>query len=338
MKSKKKFPAGVKVLASLLCVVAVAFVTLALGEDGEVQQADADIFDLFTFTSRSSSGFEDVLAEMGHDAPQTFEINGNVMHVSVRHVRQSSVRTVVRDYQRMLFEKGVNDREYTRTGKIANGIGSKETSRRRLMTSLRGGLVPMVIERDYARMDGVTMEADPETDIGVFRALLDKHEDENPFNGFRRIEMFRPPNSDRLTVLGIWSDDKFDYQKMLPDGKHLGDPSLNEENPICPGCQRVHHFKDLTRVEREHGTTVFVGRQSVEQLVSFYQLEFMGRGWKYLEKNAKSHKVQQEVALEYPRSRTLRFERDDEELEILVFPSTEQETAVHVTKNKKSIL
>jgi hypothetical protein len=323
---------------SLVCVFAVAFATLSLGEGGEVQPAEADIFDLFTFTSRSAANFEDVLAEMGHDQPQTFEVNGNVIHVSVRHVRQSSVRSVVRDYQRMLFEKGVNDHEYTKTGDFGGRVGSNEVSRRRLMTGLRGGLVPMVIDRDYARMDGVTMEDEPETDLDVFRSLLAKHEKSNPFNGFRRIEMFRQPSSDRLTVLGIWSDDKFDYEKMLPDGKHLGDPSLNEENPICPGCQRVHQFKDLTRVERDHATTVFVGRQSVDQLVSFYQLEFMARGWKYLAKNAKNHKVQQELALEYPRSRTLRFERDDEELEVLVFPSTEQETAVHITMNKKTEL
>ncbi len=318
-----------KIAAAALVIVGIAVAVVVTGPDGKVADSQADIYDLGLGFGRPGiqKRFGKALEQLGHDKPQAYDLDGNTIYFSVNYV-DARPREVMRRYQEEFTLQGVNDRAYDDL--------DPDQADERLFTALSGGVVPQVISDDYITMGGMTMNGRATTPEEVIEQYNPTYDESQMFRGHRWVEMFWEPARHKTTVLASWSDDHFDYAKMVP-GKANKGLSVDRDVPACPGCTRVNRMRDLDH-KRLYSSNIFVSTDSPKQLLQFYHRAMSARGWKRRRSNAPLHQVQQMVGFAGNQTSVLSFHRPDPDdkriLTIVIFPMGHGQTAVHTSVSR----
>ena len=320
-----------KIAAAVLVILSIGTAVVVWGPEGRVSDSQADIVDLGFGPPAIHKRFGKALDRLGHDKPQAYDLNGNTVYFSVNYLDESP-RDVMRKYQDEFRLQGVNDRAYYDT--------DSKLAEERLFTALSGGVVPQMVSDRYVTMGGMTMNEradEPLEVISQYRPGLDESE---MFRGHRWVEMFWQPGRGQTTVLASWSDDEFDYAKMVPGLNRQG-LSVDPLVPACPGCQRVNRFRDLDR-ERLHESNIFVTSADARPTQQFYHRAMKARGWTRREANSPLSGVQDMVSFKGSETTVLSFLReeanDDRILTIMIYPMGESQTAVHTTLSQNAHL
>lgn len=235
-----------------------------------VTRSGADILDLSSGPSRSDAEFVRVLEAMGHERFETYKINGQTIHTSVRHEHNMSPTRLLRDYQRQLVAHGINDRAYF---DLQSG-----TSKQRLFSGLKGGLVPFRYEDDHIAMGGVVTENHATSDHEVLQAVESMAGSPGSFKGFRNIEIMKPTGSRRTTVFASWSDE-LDYESFQAGSEELNSPKYDDDIAVCPSCVRIHHFAHPRRALTDRGVHLFSGKHTPSVYGDWYAQEFRRQGF-----------------------------------------------------------
>lgn len=256
---------GTRVLAVLALAMVASSVLLVMS----LKKSDADIIDVLSGPTRTDAEFLRVLESMGHDRFETYEINGQTIHTSVRHVVGSSPTRLMREYQHQMVVHGINDRAYhdLTSGKAED----------RLFSGLKGGLVPFRYEKDHIAMGGVITENHAVTDDEARAAAEKMAIRPGSFKGYRNIEIMRPAGTGRTTVFASWSD-ALDYEDFQPGSEALDGPRFDDV-ARCPSCVRIHHFQHPRRSLTDRGAHVFSGERSPSYYRDWYSEEFRNQGF-----------------------------------------------------------
>lgn len=323
-----------KITGAALVIWAVGWAVVVLDSHGTVSDSQADIVDFGFGPASPHQRFGKALERLGHDEPQALELNGNTVYFSVNYAKQPP-RQLMERYQREFVAQRVNDRAY----------GAPEADRgndddERMSTALTGGVVPQLVSRDYVTMGGMTMNGEPTDSLEVIRRYRPDFNEAQMFSGHRYIEMFNQPGRRGTTVLASWSDDEFDYAKMVPGQQREG-LSVDVDVPACPGCTRVNRLRDLDR-DRFYEANIFVTSRPHEQLEQFYQSALARRGWRQRSSNASLSNIQNTVDFTSDDSTVVSFDRpeaDDERiLTILIYSVGQGQTAVHTSMTRDAQL
>ena len=299
----------IKVSAAVLLVATVGYLTVILDHRGEVAPANADILDLFGGPRDSSAQFVRSLDRLGHDTPQTYDLNGNVIHFSVNYL-SNEPRDVVSLYQREFRRAGINEGIYTDL--------SPEKADERHLEALTGGIVPTLITDDKIVMGGMITRGKPKDFIDILRVYSPEMDAQDFFVGHRYIEAFRDPGSNLTTVISSWSDEGFDYGKMFPGRYHARDFSVDQRVPSCPGCVRLNRFADLNAEPSPYESNIFSTTFSEEQISEFYLHAMTARGWELMEEARGLDHVLGLAFEEESHPKNLRFSKEEKVLTILV--------------------
>ncbi len=308
---------------TVACVVIASVGALILTSE----RAGADILDVGGLVDgpyQTRSTFEDVLAELGHDAPQTYAINGNTIFFSVRHVDGGQPKALLREYQDAFVRSGLNDKPYYEL--------HDSQWEDRMMSALKGGVVPHLVSSEHVAMGGMVMWNGARTDEQVIRGMRADYDESEMFKGHRFIEIFEGDASGRATVVSSWSDEKFDYSEMIPStSEHLASGELNKIVPKCPGCMRIHHLEDVGRPGSPHEGLVLTSPDAPRQLRQFYGEAMTLRGWEMGEDTQVMTRLTEQMQLPYHQD-LMTFRREDEVLTLMIMETLrEHETAVHAT-------
>lgn len=314
---------GMKLLGAGAVVAAIAFAVAIVGEDGLGSVLHADIFDISPGAAPDQQQFEDALRSLGHDDPQTYELNGNIVHFSVDYTREDP-RRVARRYQEEFVRQNINDRVYD---SLAPDAAAELREAR-----LTGQIAPVRLSSDRVVMGGMITEnraTDPDELIEQLGSVDDANE---LFRSHRWVEIVDDPQSAYTKVLATWSDDDFSFENMLPgatDAKaSANNPGADPEVPACPGCTRVNQFNDLNE-GRGYRSNIFVSPAQLQDVLGFYRRAMQRRGWQESDFQGVHDELREVVDYQGDELRVLSFERDDEKLEIFAYPLEDRNIAVH---------
>lgn len=253
-----------------LFVAALSLFSCALFVVSSSRQSVADILDFASVHSRSDAEFVRVLETLGHDRFETYVINGQTIHTSVRHVDRLSPPNLLRTYQTELVAHGVNDRSY-----FDLSSGDWED---RLFTGLQGGLVPFRYSTEHVAMGGVVTHNRAIHKHEALEAIEGMAKSGKKFRGFRNIEILRAKGSLRSTVVATWGDD-VDFDAMQPGSDELSSRSLDADVAPCPGCTRVHHFEHPRRASEDKGVHLFIGDRGPGFYSDWYRRTLTSEGY-----------------------------------------------------------
>jgi hypothetical protein len=160
------------------------------------------------------------------------------------------------------------------------------------------------------------------------------HEQKNPhkiFRGHRLIEISRAPDEGRTTIVSTWSDEHFEYGRMVPGSIHApagADPQI----PSCMGCTRLTRFEDLA-ANKHHVSSVFQGALSADELRRFYDRAMRSRGWEPTDTHFAMATVRRQVDDPARVGQMLQYSRDNEFLTIVAMPAPSGQTTVVTTQS-----
>lgn len=278
-----------------IALIAWCFVTFST-PTGEVETAQADILDNGFFAPPTKQqAFVNTLKDFGMEKPRSYNWNGNTVFFSMGYSK-AAPEEILGAFQREFVRKGVNKRVHQsimpRVPLVTSGeqVNAMSTSERRDSTHqltsrlsqlddfFSGGLVPVVIDRNYIAMAGTTSKQEaPDALSFLQEQIQNKSPVAEGIKNMRFIEARRAPGEKRTMISAIWSDDKLDSLKFEPDAKR-SDLAVSTKAPACLGCRRIMSFHGEGK-ERDYGTNVFVGQQSVPEVIAFYDRALATRGW-----------------------------------------------------------
>ncbi len=301
-------------------ICAIAGIVAVYQPDGTIQDSQADILDLSMIELSNSAKFASALDNLGHDDPQSFSINGNVVHFSVNYSRKHP-RELFKDYQEEFVRQGLNDKVWT--DETARGTGNQM-----LLDGMTGGVVPTIRRGDdYYAMGGVLPANDADDEEG----LLDLGRSQNSehrkvFKGHHFVEMFWDREKLRSTVTASWSDENFDYLKMI--GAKNDDVDVDVEVPSCPSCSRISRVRDLDP-GRSYSSNIYAGTKSQRELIDFYRTAMTQRGWLETEASSMFTKMRPYVEFQGDEASFLQFTKGGRFLTIVGYPGERGKTVVH---------
>lgn len=308
------------VAGAVLCVV--AWVTTVIQPDGSIQSSEADILDLNLVDLSKSARFARGLEQLGHDTPQTFSINGNVVHFSVNHSRKRP-QQLMREYQEEFVYQDLSKRVWTKD----NAKGKQEEI---MLDAMGGAVVPLIVNREYVSMGGTIAGNDattPEELVAMLDSDLEAHE---YFQGHHFIEMYWDHNRRETTVTASWSGEKFDYRKMTEKGRASAPLELDTDTevPACPGCTRVTRVRDLDP-SRTYSSNVYSSTKSADRQLQFYREAMLRRGWEETDSSQTYGAMRPYVQFDGAAANMLQFSRGGRFLTITAYPSPDGTTSIH---------
>lgn len=301
-------------------IVGIAWVVGVYQPDGSVKESRADILDLSLIPRSEEARFNDALEHMGHDAPQTMSINGNVVHFSVATHRKRPVQ-LMKEYQEEFVYQGLNKHVYT-------GQNYDKYFNDFWVDGFTGGLVPQMVTEDYASLGGLQSADGIDDEKDLWNAAFDKPKPYEIFKGHRFVEMFWNKHTRRSTVTATWSDRNFDYRKMVPGNPEVSDLDVDTRVPACPGCTRLNSTNDLDP-ERNYGSNVYETGRSHRQTLEYYRDAMRRRGWIETDASLTFQAVREFVRFRGDDADMLQFTKNGEFLTITIFPSETGKTTVH---------
>lgn len=328
MTEQRKTRRPARTLLSLMACVFAAAGLLAVALSATiwspaqgVSSSQADILDLLGTPPSSERRFERALKQLGHEPPRAFDINGNTVYFSVHHIDKSP-QEVLRRYQQAFVHQQLNTRAYLNRSEA-------DTQQGRL-DMLTGGIVPMEITPDYISMGGGVTDNFAQNADQLARLTRDLAQGtrDRQFRAYRHIEAFREPRSRFTTVVASWSDDQFDYRRMLVSSSvsgQAGDPSI----PACPGCVRLQRFEDLDP-KRDYVEHIFTGPVEFNKTVAFYARALRARGWQPVPTADLLHDARR-MEMAVPDVEFRQYYRDGHQLNLMIYLNERYETVAHLT-------
>ncbi len=324
MKAMKNI---VKLAATGATIFAIGFAVVTLEPEGEVQSSDADIGD-FSFGDKPRERmYLEALDDFGLSKPETFDLNGNVIHFASGYTR-GEPRRIMEDYQRKFHEMGFNTKQYS--------APTIENQREIWEGQLIGDMVPVDVTDDRVIMMSAKIRGGPRSmeELASRRAELRPETPEDYqrlFTGHRWLEIVRDDEyKDRSMVVSSWSDE-FDLRKMDPKSK-VADLNVDTEVPACPGCERLLSFDKLDG-GKIHGQKVFRGTHSPRAATRYYVDAMRRRGWELSESSAMLMGVKEHVEFEGDDAELLQFARGREFMTVLAYPAPDGKTTVQVLQS-----
>jgi hypothetical protein len=307
--------------SALLC--AALWATVWTPGEGVVP-AGADIADLFGVPDTPTQKFQRALDHMGHEPPRAFDLNGNTVYFSVNFVDYSPIEALKR-YQDEFVYGGINQKSYTSL--------KAASTREALEDMLTGGVVPTTVSKDYVAMGGGLAENRAQTADELARLGRDFAAGglAKKFRAYRHIEAFREPGSRWTTVVATWSDESFDYRKMVAGSRVAGQRG-DGDIPACPGCTRLQRFEDLDP-SADHVDYTFIGPVGVQQTLAFYDRVLPARGWEHAPSSAVLERARR-LNLPLPNASTRQYRRGEQTLTLVVYVAENGETAAHLSLAK----
>ncbi|MFU8805522.1 MAG: hypothetical protein ACNA8W_17045, partial [Bradymonadaceae bacterium] len=302
-------------------IAAIGWGVGVFGPTGQVAESHADITWLSPAPRTSTAAFQKGLQRLGHKAPQVFDLNGNTIQFSVAYSDRSP-QDVMRDYQEEFVRQGINSRVFL------DVVGDQDEM---MTTVLGGGIIPLSISKEAIVMGGMVTQNREKTK-GELKALLEAEDDpHNVFRGHRHIEISRQENEARTTIVSTWSDEDFDYGKMVP-GKATSPSGADPVVPACLGCTRLSRFEDLDR-SKTHVSSVFAGSMGVDETRRFYDQAMRSRGWEPTDTHHAMATVTEHVEGPPAHGQMLQYVRDGQFLTIVVLPDGPGQTKVMTTQS-----
>lgn len=304
--------------SALLC--AALWATVWTPGDG-VAPSNADIVDLFSHEETTTQKFQRALDHLGHEPPRAFDINGNTVYFSVNYLDKSPVE-VLKRYQDEFVYQGINQKSYP-TLASANS----QQARKDMLT---GGIVPSKVSPGYVAMGGGLAENGARADAELARLgrQLASGQLQKKFRAYRHIEAFREPDARFTTVVASWSDESFDYRKMLAGSRvagQKGDPQV----PACPGCTRLQRFEDLDP-QSEHVDYVYAGPMELAKTLAFYERVLSERGWQAAPSSLVLERARR-LDLGLPAAHMRHYQRGSQTLTLTAYTDSRGDTLVHFT-------
>lgn len=298
------------VTASVVALIAFGFGVLS--PTGDIAESDADILALKFGPASNHQKMTSALDKLGHPEPWPLNINGNVVYFSTKNHREEPAR-LMEDYLRTFYAEGVNRADYT-------AISQKEAAETMALDAFGGGAVPLDVSDDHVTLAGVQTTEEVNSNEDLMR--IHENHDATPdgwhriFKGFRHVEMDR--TGPETMVTSVWSDDKFDYEKMEL-GSESTDVNTDPDLPACPGCVRLNGFESLDG-DRPYKSAIYLGGGfSSSDVRSFYTRALKARGWEPTEANEMMKKVLQHVTFEGKNEADkLQFARGGEFMTVLI--------------------
>lgn len=321
------FKSALKTLGKLALagatICAIGWAVAVFEPDFSVQESQADILDMSFIRLSNSAKFARGLDNLGHDEPQSFSINGNVVHFSVNYSRKHP-RELMKDYQEEFVRQGLNDKVWT--DETARGTGNQM-----LLDGMTGGLVPTARRpgMDYVAMGGVIPANDATDEEGLLElGGSDDPDHRKVFKGHHFVEMFWDREKLRSTVTASWSDENFDYLKMIGAKPAEGDADVDVEVPACPSCSRISRIRDLDP-NRSYSSNVYAGTKSQVELMSFYRKAMIGRGWVETGSSTTFNAMRPYIEFQGDEASFLQFAKGNRFLTVVGYPRKDGKTVVH---------
>ncbi|RAL22875.1 hypothetical protein DL240_08255 [Lujinxingia litoralis] len=297
---------ALKIGGGALTVLGIAAVAGVFTPTGEVASSHADVAWFSPFERTNTERFSTALEKLGHPAPRRYDLNGNTVFFSTT----TSLKTpeeLLRDYQEEFVRQGVNDDVFTSS--------SPQHHEARLLNALKGGLSPIAISKNHIALAGVLTRNRADAPEALRDEFLKSENPHELFRAHRYIEISRDPSRRHTEITASWSDEAFDYRRMVP-GNRI-DQSFDAEVPSCPGCTRLSRFADDNPGAHQVDMT-FISPASTSELIAFYDRALPSRGWQLADSGDAIARASE--LFELPSSAQTRRYRRADDLELtLVF-------------------
>lgn len=298
-------------------VAAIAFGFGVFDQGIEVPESQADILSMDFADRTSTEKFVAGLQDLGHNAPEVYNLNGNTVFFSSA-IHKEEPLVVMEKYEREFYEQGLNP-------EIFSGV-TDENADRMFKTSLSGGVVPMVISPDSILLGGVESTGPTKTEEDLVNNF-NNNKGKAPwklFDAHKYVEINR--DGENTLVTSSWSDKGFDYEKMIPGAK-VADVNTDAEVPACPGCVRLTNFEDLGG-EKAYRNNVFVGSADASQQVQFYDRALVGRGWEETESSVVMEKLRGLVEFQGQEAQMREYSRNGQFMQVIALPDSESNQTI----------
>lgn len=330
-------------------IVAIAAIFLVVSDDGDVSEAQADLYDLHSADVYAHGDFERVLEDSGLE-PRPYDLNGNFVNFAVGESELTPAELM--EYYQHKFERaGINSEVYDEamfSAMASDDAFGNEDLRDAQDAFWQGEMVPLSVSDEHVAMAGLLGAVDPEDErydnfkdqlqsadlshVGDQRQLYSHLEElgdlhlppvigagdvfEDDIEGFRFLEAHREPGTATTTVTSTWSDGEFDARKMNdPDADGVG---ADGEVPACIGCQRDKRLQALNDDE-PYVLNQFRTTSPPEQITSFYRQAMPRRDWTPTETDEALEALKPHVLeLQQMPGHMVNFERGDEFLTVFV--------------------
>ncbi len=272
------------VAGAVIAAIAFSFVTFD-NPRGEVAEAEADIWDIFSQETSKHEAFMKTLEEEGMAPPRRYDHNGNQVFFSYDTTRESP-RQVMHRYQDAFVRNDVNlMAHHTVREPIApDQVDDADTMLQGsagLNEVFMGGLIPIELTRNRMAMVGIeTKEGARDMEDLLLETELGRVSPEEFVGGIRYVDAFREQGSLETTVTAVWSDEHLDLSKFRSDSRAEGTVHpIEMEIPSCMRCTRVSRFSGTEHEEGFHSILYRSEQQSIHELVDFYDLHMERYGW-----------------------------------------------------------
>ena len=297
---------AVKLVGCAAIIAAIGFAIAVVDISGSVSESHADISWHSPFDRSNTERLTDALDNLGHDDAARYNLNGNTVFFSTETSRKSP-RQVMAEYQEEFRRQGLNDRIYVNL--------SDEERSERLETALTGGIVPFAITDDKIAMRGVVtanQATDAEELSEIQQAADSRYE---IFRGHRYIEISRPNHRRHTSIVATWSDEAFDFERMLPGSEAEG-VAYDTTVPACPGCTRLSRFADDDPGGGDRVDLSFIGPRDIATTRQFYAQSLSRSGWQRQSLNEPLRGLERQLGSSLTGAETDRFSRGSEELSL----------------------
>ena len=290
-KNKKRLVVGLAKFGLTAVVIAgIAFGFVAFDTPtGDVAEAEADVWSVFTRDVSSHEKFMKVLEQEGMQPPRQYDYNGNQVFFSYDTTRESPRAVMIR-YQEAFVREGVNAHFHpgVRNPSTPEEMDLDTPGGQHAMTQafvgvddmFTGGMVPVENTRNSVRMVGFQTKGD----AGDVAQLLQESESgrrspDEFIGAIRYMDATREEGSLETTITAVWSDEYLDMEKFRPNTRSTDTVHpIEYEIPACTGCSRVARLSG-TEHEADMHNLLYRSRSGVQEVVSFYDRHMGSYGW-----------------------------------------------------------
>lgn len=339
-------------------IAAIAALFLVFSEDGEVSEAQADLYDMQPASIHQHGDFEQVIKDSGLE-PRPYDYNGNFVNFAVGDSKATPAE--LHQYYQQKFERaGINSRVYEEpmfglmtTGHVDNPGELKAVTD----GFLQGEMVPLSVSEEHVVMAGLLSSVDPEDErFSDFKEKLKNHDPtqfdspeqlasriedlsqrylpnssdiggdvyEDSIDGFRYLEAHREPGQQHTNVISSWSDGDFDAHK-------ISDPSTagvgtDPEVPACIGCERDNRLQALDDDEPYVLNQFRTATSTPDDIAQFYERTMTQRNWDLVETDEGLSELEAHIPeLQQMPGNMINFQRGEENLTVFVPDGTSEQ-------------
>lgn len=291
-------------------IFAIAFAFAVMGTDGDVSESHADITWLSPFERSNTESFNQALSRLGHDEPRRYDLNGNTVYFSTNTTHKMPLQVMV-EYQEEFVRQGLNERIFVH---LSDAERDERTT-----TALMGGLAPLAISDDYVVLAGVVTANGARDSAELLQNYADAEDRGDLFRAHRYIEISRGADSRHTSIVSSWSDEDFDYRRMIPGSDAQGQ-AFDSSVPACPGCTRLTRFADDDPRVTGQVDLAFIGPRSAEDTRAYYHRTLSQDGWQRQESTNTIAAIEDFFGVDAPEGQSDQFHRDGQQLTLIYLP------------------